>query len=216
MTAIIGGTDLAAEAQGHPAGPSAVRVLDAVVTCAGRWGIDKTTVDDIAREAGVSRATIYRLFPGGKPAMVRTATDREAVALLGVAMDRVAACDTLAEAVAELLCAGYDTLSSQAVLAFMRSHEPAKLRAFFSFERLDSLLRIAAEVVSPSLRRFLDPAQSRIAVMWTARLVVSHFVQPDDSSDLSDPVAARHLADTYILPGLLIEQAHPTIPEQHQ
>ena len=31
-----------------------------------RWGFAKLTIDDIADEARVSRATIYRMFPGGK------------------------------------------------------------------------------------------------------------------------------------------------------
>ena len=34
------------------------RVLDAAKTCCERWGIAKVTVDDIATEAGVSRATL--------------------------------------------------------------------------------------------------------------------------------------------------------------
>jgi AcrR family transcriptional regulator len=227
MTAITGGTEVAGvdtpsqtppvalpawappESIGFQPGSTEVRVLDAVVSCAARWGMEKTTVDDVAREAGVSRATVYRLFPGGKPAMVRMATDREAVELLAEAMSRVAACEALEAAVTELISAGHDTLCSQAVLAFMRANEPAKLRIFFSFDRLDSLLEIAADVVSPSLERFLDPAEARIVVIWVARLVVSHFVHPDDVVNLSDPADARRLCETHILPGLRIQQDPP-------
>ena len=50
------------------------RLLLAAMECVGQWGVTKTTVDDVAREAGVSRATVYRLFPGGKPSMVQMAT----------------------------------------------------------------------------------------------------------------------------------------------
>lgn len=210
MTAITGGTHVDPapdEVLGYQAGSTELRVLDAVVACAARWGIDKTTVDDVAREAGVSRATVYRLFPGGKPAMMRMATDREAVVLLGDAMERITARVSLADAIAEMICAGHDTLRSQTVLAFMREHEPAKLRLFFSFERMDSLLEIAADVVSPSLERYLSSEESRVVVIWVARLVVSHFVQPDASVDLSDPADARHLTESHILPGLRIQRA---------
>ena len=42
------------------------RILDATKRCCERWGVAKVTIDDVAAEAGVSRATLYRMFPGGK------------------------------------------------------------------------------------------------------------------------------------------------------
>ena len=42
------------------------RLLQATYDCVARWGLAKTTVEDAAREAGVSRATVYRYFPGGR------------------------------------------------------------------------------------------------------------------------------------------------------
>ncbi len=39
-------------------------ILDAAKTCYLRLGVAKTTAADIAREAGISRATLYRRFPG--------------------------------------------------------------------------------------------------------------------------------------------------------
>jgi len=41
------------------------RMVAAAVRCVARWGLAKTSLDDIAREAGSSRATAYRVFPGG-------------------------------------------------------------------------------------------------------------------------------------------------------
>jgi AcrR family transcriptional regulator len=49
------------------------RVLEALQDCVLRWGVQKTTVEDIARAAGMSRATVYRVFPGGKSSMVEAA-----------------------------------------------------------------------------------------------------------------------------------------------
>ena len=64
-----------------PRAPPTVRIRDAALVCIGRFGLAKTTVDDIAREAGCSRATLYRYFDG-KPAILRAAVVAE--------LDRVA------------------------------------------------------------------------------------------------------------------------------
>ena len=45
--------------------------------CIARWGVAKTTLDDIAREAGVSRATVYRTLPGGKDRLLAVVLDHE-------------------------------------------------------------------------------------------------------------------------------------------
>ena len=36
------------------------RILEAGFACVARRGLAKTTIEDIAREAGMSRATVYR------------------------------------------------------------------------------------------------------------------------------------------------------------
>src|SRR4029078_913121 len=63
-----------------------VRIRDAALVCIGRFGLAKTTIDDIAREAGCSRATLYRCSDGS-PAILRAAVvaelDRVASALVG-------------------------------------------------------------------------------------------------------------------------------------
>ncbi len=46
------------------------RLIAATLSCVGRWGLAKTTIDDVARQAQCSRATVYRVFPGGKETLV--------------------------------------------------------------------------------------------------------------------------------------------------
>ncbi len=42
------------------------RIIEAAYACFARFGLAKTTVEDVVKESGVSRATVYRGFPGGK------------------------------------------------------------------------------------------------------------------------------------------------------
>ena len=46
------------------------RVLEGGLISIGRYGLARTTVDDVAQASGVSRATIYRHFPGGREQLV--------------------------------------------------------------------------------------------------------------------------------------------------
>ena len=61
-----------------------VRIVDAALRCLARQGTAKTTVDDIAREAGLSRATLYRTFSDGKDGVLaRGRRDRDGPPVLG-------------------------------------------------------------------------------------------------------------------------------------
>src|SRR5437773_12300509 len=47
------------------------RLLAATYQCVMRFGLGKTTIEDVVKESGVSRATIYRQFPGGRDELLR-------------------------------------------------------------------------------------------------------------------------------------------------
>ncbi len=68
-----------------------MRIIDGALVCLARHGTVKTTVDDVAREAGVSRATVYRAFPGGRDEILGAVVDTEMARLfsaLGVRLGR--------------------------------------------------------------------------------------------------------------------------------
>ena len=48
------------------------RILDAAIRCVQQFGIDKTNMNDIAREAGVTRPTVYNHF-GNRDEVVQAA-----------------------------------------------------------------------------------------------------------------------------------------------
>lgn len=76
-------------------------MIDAAETCFTRFGVAKTTLEDIASEAGVSRATVYRYFEGGRDEIILGVLLREARTFLDALARRVEREEDLAEAIAE-------------------------------------------------------------------------------------------------------------------
>src|SRR5438132_4148699 len=109
-----------------PVPVQADRILDGALTCIARVGLGKTTLDDVAREAGCARATVYRCFPG-KRALFAAALARELDALGARAIEAAAAADSLADAVVAVMLTGSETFNSHAALRFVVEHEEAIL-----------------------------------------------------------------------------------------
>jgi AcrR family transcriptional regulator len=65
------------------------RILEAALVMVGARGLNALSMDELAARAGVSRATLYRLFPG-KPvlftSLIRTYSPLEPVSTLAIAM----------------------------------------------------------------------------------------------------------------------------------
>lgn len=52
------------------------RILDAAASCVRDFGVDRVTVAEIARRAGVSRPTVYRRWPDTRTILASVLTDR--------------------------------------------------------------------------------------------------------------------------------------------
>lgn len=53
-----------------------LRLIEAAVRCIEKYGVDKTYIDDIAREAGLSRSTAYRICRSRQEILERVAQSR--------------------------------------------------------------------------------------------------------------------------------------------
>ncbi|MGP8059452.1 MAG: TetR/AcrR family transcriptional regulator [Acidimicrobiales bacterium] len=179
-----------------------IRVVDAALRCLARQGTAKTTVDDVARDAGISRATLYRAFPGGKDAVLDAVVETEVARLfsaLAVAMGE-------AHDLEDLLVAGMveaaGRLSTHRALAYLFEHEPEVILPHLAFAEMDRVLVAASAFIAPFFGRWLEPEQAVRAAEWAVRIVVSYLSCPSSACDLTDPADARHLVVTFVIPGI--------------
>jgi AcrR family transcriptional regulator len=177
------------------------RVLDGALACVARVGLGKTTLDDVAREAGCARATVYRCFPG-KQALFAAVLQRELDALGARVIAAAAATDSLADAVVAVMLTGSETFHSHAALGFVVEHEQEILAPQLSFDRGSAVLRGAAAMIAPAFTRFVEPDRAERLGEWVARLTLSYLLNPSGLVRLDDPAQVRAFVVDYVLPGV--------------
>ncbi len=163
--------------------PMRDRILDAAERLLARLGYQKTTMDDLAREAGISKRTIYLHFPGKEEVTLST-IDRIVERLLALLGDRAASGGSPAERVRAML----------------------RIRVMFRFDSvrdyyqgIDDLFRsIRPAYMARRARYFEDEAAVFAAVLAEGR--------DDGTFDIDDPTTAAHtllLATNALLPSAL-------------
>lgn len=179
------------------------RLLEAAYACVARYGIGKTTMEDVAREAGVSRATVYRTFPTGKDQMVREVVAWEAARFfqrLAAAVDGAADLTTMVE---QALVFAHRAVGEHEVLQKILDTEPQRLvplltgqsAVLVGFIRAFLLPRLSPDDLRPGVSR--DEAAD-----YVARMVLS-FIGAPGQWNLDDPDQVETLVRTELLAGVL-------------
>ncbi|HET9729807.1 MAG TPA: TetR/AcrR family transcriptional regulator [Acidimicrobiia bacterium] len=178
------------------------RILDAAATCIARVGVAKTTLDDVAREAGCARATVYRCFPG-KQQLITALVGREVTRTTDAVVRAAVDAPTLADAAAAAMITGTRLLAQHASLTFVAAHEPEIIMPFLAFERESAVLQAGAQLVAPGFERHLgDAAQAERLAEWLVRMTLSFLFCPSEHFDLFDEQQVRSLIENFILPGI--------------
>lgn len=153
------------------------RLLDAAERCFTRFGVSKTTVEDVANEARVSRATVYRYFDG-RDALVLGVLLRQASRFLGRLEKRIAAQASFAESLVEGVMFTVEAVRADPNLAMLFTPESAGLTESI-VGASDALFRITGDFLRPyfeaaqasgQLRAHLDIGD---AAEWILRCIVS-------------------------------------------
>jgi len=170
---------MVAKATGAP-GPELDRYLDAASRCFARFGLFRTSVQDVARELGVNRATVYRQV-GNVDEMVRLVAARDLTRALadfpwkpGQPID--------AEMVVSSIEYFVTTGRAHPVLAKLLEDEPEAVNVRVIGE-LPTLLRRATTVVAPVLASGmatggLPRRDPKVLAEWLIRTAITLILVP--------------------------------------
>ena len=166
------------------------RILDATKRCCELWGIEKVTVDDIASAARISRATLYRIFPGGKDVLFEALRVRELEDFFSRLRTVVADTDNLEDLVVRSVVVATNELRADAHLALMLASEPGDVLGQLTVEGLPRIIAMATATLTPRVSEYLPPRAAKQLIDVLARLTISYFLAPSDDFDLGDETSA--------------------------
>jgi len=165
-------------------------VLDAALCCSHRLGFSKVTIDDICRESGVSRATVYRLFPGGREVLFEALRVRELHQFFGDVLTEIEGATTVEDIVTRSVVTASNLLNADEHLAMMLSSEPGEALGQLTAAGLPRIIRMATGALAPHLDPLIGHDSAHRLIDLVVRLTVSHFLSPDESVDLSNAASA--------------------------
>jgi AcrR family transcriptional regulator len=174
------------------------RILDAAKQCCAQWGFEKVTVDDIAAAAKVSRATLYRLFPGGKDVLFEALRVRERAEFFDTLTAQVDDVDDLEDLVVRLVVTATRELRADEHLALMLASEPGETLVELTAGGMPRIVEAATDYLGPLLKPHLDPEVAPVVIELLVRLTLSYFLAPSAHVDFGDPDSAR----AFLRPGL--------------
>jgi AcrR family transcriptional regulator len=184
----------------QPVAPQRVRIADAANRCVARRGVQKTTVDDVAREAGCSRATVYRTFPGGKEEVISAVVDTEVARLFTDLAVSMGEADDIEDALVAGMVKTATTICEHQALLFVVLYEPGVLLPHLCFAPLGAVLERVCEFAVPFLARWMDPNQARRVADLATRIVLSYVATPALGIDLTNEQTTRRLVATFLMP----------------
>ncbi len=184
-------------------GATRQRIIEATFACVARWGLAKTTVEDAARQAGVSRATEYRYCPGGREELVNAVVSWQYAAFFGRLYEEVRSAETLEEVLERGLTFARRALIGHEVLQMVLRTEPELLLPQLTVETNRTLGMISGFLV-PYLRDRDTPpgVDVRDAADFLARMILS-FISAPGRWDLDDPGQVAQLVRAELLAGVV-------------
>lgn len=186
--------------------PNAERILAAAEECFARYGFNKTSMEDIARTAGLSRRSVYRHFPD-KAALFNEVAAARARIFLEEIVRRTAELEGLSAQIEEVARLTNRFVREDPISAALRLADPDSLARMVSTEARE-LISMAMDAIVPLIETARDTGEVRAdlhvmrAAEWIARMVFSLSATPSVTFDIDDPEQTAAFIREFLLPGL--------------
>lgn len=177
------------------------RIVNAAEECFARYGVGKTTVEDIAASAGLSRATVYRSFGGGRDEVILAVVLRDLRRFLDRLAGRLSRERSVSDAIVEGVVDAVDFVRGEPRVAALLTPDAAGHTQAAVAGGAAHLLDLCADYVRPHFGVAQRDGHLRAditvegAVEFLFRIICSMIVMPR----ADEP---REFLRTYVVPAL--------------
>jgi AcrR family transcriptional regulator len=150
--------------------------------------------------AGVSRATAYRTFPGGREAITAAALAREGSRLYAAVADAVGQTASLHASLLAGLTTLWHHVSTHPAIEGVRTHRPEVLARGLRFESAARTYRVATTQLQPLLLRFMDEEAASRVGEYLCRVTVAYRLNPAPYLAIDDPQSVARFYGYHLAP----------------
>lgn len=189
-----------------PSPPVSTELVDAALQCFVTFGVRKTSLTDVAAQAGVSRTTTYRAF-GDKDGLVRTVVESEVTRFVTTLDNTVDWRQPLEQALERAVEFTLEYLQQHLILQRVLTREPDQLTNVVIGQGdpetlIDLILPAVVERFAQTHHDLLRVPTEQ-AAEWLIRIIVSLLLNP--STRVPDP----HTVAKLLLHGVIKEPETP-------
>lgn len=180
------------------------QILDAAFTCYQRSGVSKTTMEHIAREAKVTRTTVYRYFQS-RGEVLNGVIMRATISMVVELQQRVMHVPGFGNFIVEAAATVYELIPASPVLRLLLEEDtPVLQRVYVSSAEV---LKLAAEFLRARFEQAVASGELRSGVElvsladWIIHMVSAYLLTPP--SPMCSTVDMRSMLRRYLEPALL-------------
>ena len=173
-------------------------ILDATKQAIERWGVERLTINDVCDTANISRATLYRAFPGGKEVLLEALRVRETETFFTTLRAHAEGETTLEDTIVRCMVVATTELRSDQHLALMLAAEPNEVLSQLTVQGMPRIVRVATAYLMPLLQPHLSRDEAAELVEVLARMVISYFLAPSQQFDFTKESHARAFVRAHI------------------
>ena len=190
----------------HPISKAALRsrkdqellILDAARTCVDAQGFDAVTIDDVCEAAGVSRATLYRVFPGGRDVLFEALRVRGLEEFFTVLRANVEGANSLDVLLTRCVVVAMTELKHDEQLAILLATSPGETLGQLTVSGVSRIVGVATDFFVPLVKEFVSEEEARIIVELMVRLVISFFLAPSPTFDCTNEQQVQSFIRAYL------------------